>query len=160
MRVPIQIERSITVPAPAERVKALFADIEGTIRRFPKLKKLTRLGDNRYRWDMHTIGSRLAKIEHNVSYGAEYRLDPMGGELSWKPLPREGNATIEGQFRVHPRGTQTLLTFKVRGELRDVPVPLMYRLLAPPFIQGKFTRLVDTFLERTSAALSGEESNA
>ncbi|HUP90801.1 MAG TPA: SRPBCC family protein [Solimonas sp.] len=155
MRVPIEIERSIEVPAPPAQVRALLDDIEGTIRRFPKLKKLTHLGDTSYRWDMDTIGSRMANIAHSVSYGAKYKVDPKAGMLSWTSLPGQGNATIEGAFRIEPRGAKgTRLSFRVRGELRDVPVPLMYRLLAPPFIQGKFTRLVDTFLERTREAMA------
>ena len=154
MKVNIEIERSAMVPVPYKQVEPLLKDLEGTIGRFPKLKKLTRLGDNSYLWEMRTIGSRIANIAHEVSYGAEYRVDLQRGELSWKPLPNEGNASIEGFFRIITADSDsTKLTFRVRGELRDVPVPLLYRMVAPPFIQGKFTRLVDTFLEDTRDAL-------
>ena len=61
-------------------------------------------------------------------------------------------------FRIAEQGEATQLTFRVRGELRDVPVPLLYRVVAPPFIQGKFTRLVDTFLEDTREALVNGKS--
>lgn len=88
-----------------------------------------------------------------MRYGAQYRVDDKRGEVSWTPIPRQGNASIEGRFQLAARGTGTRLSFNVKGELRDVPVPLMYRLLAPPFIQGKFTRLVDIFLEETRASL-------
>ncbi|MBX6420423.1 MAG: hypothetical protein QJR02_01175 [Sinobacteraceae bacterium] len=153
MQVDIAIERSLSVPLAYERVVPLLDDLEGTIRRFPKLKRLTRLGERAYLWEMQTIGSRLAKIAHDVSYAARYRVDPSRGLLSWEPLSGHGNARIEGAFRLAREGEHTRLDFAVRGELYDVPVPLMYRPLAPPFIQGKFTRLVDTFLERTRAAL-------
>jgi hypothetical protein len=153
MKVNIEIERSALVPVPYRQAEPLLQDLEGTIGRFPKLKKLTKLGDNRYLWEMRTIGSRIANIAHDVSYGAEYRLDLPRGELSWKPLPDRGNASIEGLIRIAAQSDSTRLTFRVRGELRDVPVPLLYRMVAPPFIQGKFTRLVDTFLEETRDAL-------
>lgn len=153
MKVNIEIERSAVVPVPYKQVEPLLKDLEGTIGRFPKLKKLTKLGDNRYLWEMRTIGSRIANIAHDVSYGALYSLDLPRGELSWQPLPDHGNASIEGWFRIAANSDATLLTFRVRGELRDVPVPLLYRMVAPPFIQGKFTRLVDTFLEDTREAL-------
>jgi hypothetical protein len=155
MKVNIEIERSTVVPVPYPQVEPLLTDLEGTIGRFPKLKKLTRLGEDKYLWEMRTIGSRIANIAHDVSYGAHYRLDLPKGELSWQPLPSQGNATIEGFFRIAGSGEQTRLTFRVWGELRDVPVPLLYRVVAPPFIQGKFTRLVDTFLEETREALVG-----
>lgn len=154
MKVNLSIERSLPVPASAAQVTALFDDLEATIGRFPKLKKLSKLGTNRYRWDMDVIGSRIANIAHSVSYGAEYRIDSGEGELSWTPVKGVGNASIEGQFKVRESGAGSVLSFSVRGELQDVPVPLMYRLVAPAFIQGKFTALVDKFLERTAEALA------
>lgn len=153
MNVDIKIERSVEVEAPLAKVLPLLDDLEGTIKRFPKLRKLTRLGKNAYLWEMSTIGSRAANIAHEVSYGAQYSVDVKRGELSWKPLPDHGNATIEGRFKLLDQGQRTKLVFDVKGKLRDVPVPLVYRLLAPPFIQGKFTRLVDIFLESTREAV-------
>lgn len=153
MNVNIKIERSLEVPAPYSEVSALLKDIEGTIRRFPKLRKLSKVGNNAYVWEMAPIGSKAAGISHEVSYGAQYAVDAKRGELSWKPLPKHGNAVIEGRFKLLDQGKSTRISFDVKGELRDVPVPFMYRLLAPPFIQGKFTRLVDVFLEETRSAL-------
>ncbi|WP_028009413.1 hypothetical protein [Solimonas flava] len=156
MNVDIKIERSVEVEAPYARVVPLLDDLEGTIRRFPKLKKLTKVGANAYLWEMSTIGSKAANIAHEVSYAAHYTVNAKRGEMSWKPLPDYGNATIEGRFALLDQGKKTKLVFDVKGKLRDVPVPLMYRLLAPPFIQGKFTRLVDIFLESTRDALLEE----
>lgn len=153
MKVSIAIERSLDVPAPLARLQPLMADIEGTVRRFPKLRRLRKLKPSQYVWEMEPIGSRIANISHEVVYGAHYKVDAARGELSWTPLPQQGNASIEGWFRIEPRGAHSRISFKVTGELRDVPVPLMYRLVAPAFIQGKFTRLVDIFLENTREAL-------
>jgi len=160
MKVDIEIERSIPVPLPPEKVRLLFDDIEGTVSRFPKLKKLTRLGPDQYLWELSTIGSRMAKIAHDVSYGARYQRSADGNELAWKPLPNQGNASIAGWFRVVANKAGSEIRFKVEGELRDVPVPLIYRLVAPPFIQGKFTHLVETFLERTRDALLEEKTKS
>lgn len=153
MNIAIQIERSLEVPAPYADVAALLQDIETTIRRFPKLKRLKKLGEMTYLWEMSPIGSRIANIAHEVSYAAQYSVDLKKGELNWKPLPQHGNASIKGRFKLTPQGQKTQLKFHVAGELRDVPVPFIYRLVAPPFIQGKFTHLVDTFLENTRDAL-------
>ena len=153
MKVDIEIERSTTVPLPPDQVRRLFDEIEGAVSRFPKLKKLTRVAKDQYVWELSTIGSRLANIAHDVVYGAHYQRSADGSELSWKPLPNQGNASIAGSFRVSEHATGSELRFKVKGQLRDVPVPLVYRLVAPPFIQGKFTHLVETFLERTRDAL-------
>lgn len=154
MKVNISIARSVDVPAPVERVRGLLEDYEGTIKRFPKLRKLTPLGKDSFLWEMAPIGSKAARIAHEVSYGAKYSVNARTGELSWVPVAGKGNATIEGRMRIEGKGKATRVSFDVSGELRDVPVPLMYRLVAPPFIQGKFTRLVDVFLEQIRDDLS------
>lgn len=153
MKINIEIERHLRVPAEYARVQPLLQNIEQTIGRFPKLRNLKKLGEDEYLWEMETIGSRMAKIAHEVSYAARYHVDAENGRLSWTPLPGYGNATIQGAFKLQAMGDETELRFQVSGELRDVPVPLMYRLMAPPFIQGKFTHLVETFLDRTGEAL-------
>jgi carbon monoxide dehydrogenase subunit G len=160
MKVDIEIERSITIALPPEKVRPLFDDIEAAVARFPKLKKLSKVAKDQYVWELSTIGSRMAKIAHDVTYGAHYQRSADGSELSWKPLPNKGNASIAGAFRVleHKGGSE--ISFKVKGELRDVPVPLIYRLVAPPFIQGKFIHLVETFLERTRDALLEQKAAA
>jgi carbon monoxide dehydrogenase subunit G len=159
VNVNIKIERSLEVAAPLSEVSRLLEDIEGTIRRFPKLRKLTRVGDDAWLWEMAPIGSKAAGIAHEVRYGAQYTVDAQRGRLSWKPVPKQGNATIEGAFQLSANGSNsTRLTFDVKGELRDVPVPLVYRLLAPPFIQGKFTRLVEIFLEATRDSLLADSA--
>ncbi len=155
MNVDIKFERRIEVVAPFIQVAPLLNDLEATLRRFPKLRKLTKLGADRYLWEMAAIGSDAANISHQVSYGALYRVDAARGEVSWTSLPEFGNATIDGRFRLVDQGQKTQLVFEVSGRLREVPVPLMYRLLAPAFIQGRFSRLAEIFLEATrDAALS------
>lgn len=153
MKVNIAITRSLDFDLPPAKVKLLFKDLETTIGRFPKLRTLKKLGPDQYLWEMKAIGSRIANIAHEVSYGAHYQVDAKKGELSWTPIPKQGNAQVEGAFRVLEHGSGTRLEFKVKGELFDVPVPLMYRLVAPTFIQAKFAALVDAFLERTRDSL-------
>jgi carbon monoxide dehydrogenase subunit G len=152
MKVAIAIERSIDIPAPYAKVQTQMRDLETTIRRFPKLRNLRKLGDQAYVWEMEPVGSRIANISHEVVYGAKYKVDLDRGLVSWTPIADQGNAAIGGAFRLQDLGGKTKLSFDVKGELRDVPVPFMYRLLAPAFIQMKFTRLVEIFLERTAAA--------
>lgn len=159
MKVGIQIERSLDIPAPYVQAQPLLQDFETTIRRFPKLRKLTRLKDGAYLWEMSPIGSKIARISHEVVYAAHYRVDAERGELSWTPLRDHGNASVSGHFRLSDRGDKTRLSFAVSGELREVPVPLMYRLAAAPFIQGRFTYLVDQFLQRTAEAVLGRPAN-
>jgi hypothetical protein len=153
MKVTIATERSVEAPVPLSRVLPLLDDLESTIKRFPKLRTLKPIGKDAYLWEMNPIGSKLAKIAHEVSYGAKYSIDRKQNQVSWVPVPKQGNATIEGWFRFDGDESTTRLTFKVSGELDEVPVPLLYRAVAPAFIRGKFAALVDIFLERTRDAL-------
>lgn len=158
MNIKIDIERHKTVTLTPAQLAGLFSDVEGTLKKFPKLKKLSALGGQDFRLDMQTIGSSVAKIAHDVSFGASCSADAAKSELSWKPLSKVGNAQIEGQLRLAPEGKSTRVSLRVRGELHEVPVPLMYRLVAPAFIQGKFSALVDTFLERITSPAAGAKS--
>lgn len=151
MNIKIDIERHKTVPVTQAQLANLLTDVEATLKKFPKLRKLHALGDQDYRLDMQTIGSSVAKIAHDVSFGARCTADRAKSTLSWKPIPKVGNAQLEGHLQLAGEGKSTRLTLRVRGELHDVPVPLMYRLVAPAFIQGKFSALIDVFLDKLAA---------
>lgn len=152
MDIRIEIVRHRSVALSRRQIDAVVRDVEGTLKKFPKLKKLTALEGQDFRLDMQTIGSRVARIAHEVSFGARCVADTAGSELSWTPLPGVGNARLEGRLRLDGEGGSARLSLHVRGELHDVPVPLMYRLVAPAFIQGKFAALVDNYLERIVGA--------
>ena len=151
MNIKIDIERHKTVPVTQAQLAGLLTDVEATLKKFPKLRKLHALGEQDYRLDMQTIGSSVAKIAHDVSFGARCSADPAKSTLSWKPLPKVGNAQVEGLLQLAGEGKSTRITLRVKGELHDVPVPLMYRLVAPAFIQGKFSALIDAFLDKLAA---------
>lgn len=152
MDIRIEIERHRNVAMSRGQIDAVVRDVEGTLKKFPKLKKLTALDGRDFRLDMQTIGSSVARIAHEVSFGARCVADAAGSGLSWTPLPGVGNAQLEGRLRLDGDGSSARLSLHVRGQLHDVPVPLMYRLVAPAFIQGKFAALVDAYLERIVGA--------
>jgi hypothetical protein len=158
VNIKIDIERHKTVPVTQAQLANLLTDVEATLKKFPKLRKLHALGDQDFRLDMQTIGSSVAKIAHDVSFGARCSADREKSTLIWKPLPKVGNAQIEGVLRAAGEGKSTRLTLHVRGELHDVPVPLMYRLVAPAFIQGKFSALIDAYLEKLAAAAASSKA--
>lgn len=153
MNIKIEIERSATLPVPYARVQELLKDVEGTIRLFPKLRKLTRQADGSHLWELAPMGSRAARIAHEVSFAAKFVVDVKKGLVQWKPVKGKGNASIEGRWQVQPRGQGTHMTLRVWGELRDVPVPLMFRLVAPAFIQGKFAALVERYFVKLGETL-------
>ena len=154
MNIRLDIERRLLLPVAPARAATLLDDLEATIGRFPNLKTLTRLGDHQYRWDMRTMGVRIARIAHDLSYAARYEIDRKAGVIRWTPLPGHGNALIGGEIRLAASGAQTEMRFKVDGVLHDVPVPLLYRPLAGPFIVNKMSTLIERYLAATAAALA------
>jgi carbon monoxide dehydrogenase subunit G len=161
MNVEIEIERSVTVPVAYAQAQALLHDVENTIRLFPKLRKLTRQKDGSYLWELAPIGSKVANISHEVSFAAKFVVDPQEGLVEWKPVKGQGknqgrnpgNARIEGRLQLRPHGQATAMSLRVNGDLYDVPVPLMFRLVAPPFIQGKFAALVERYFLKLGESL-------
>jgi hypothetical protein len=153
MNVKIEIERSAMLPVSYSQVHELLRDVEGTIRLFPKLRKLTRQKDGSHLWELAPIGSKVANIAHEVSFAARFAADPDKGLVQWKPVKGKGNASIEGRLQVKARGEQTHMTLRVWGDLHEVPVPLMFRLVAPAFIQGKFAALVERYFVKLGESL-------
>lgn len=153
MNVKIEIERSAIVPVNYDQARSLLLDVEDTIRLFPKLRRLTRQRDGSHLWEMAPIGSKVANISHAVSFAARFVVEPDQGLVHWKPVKGKGNASIEGCLQVKPHGAQTDMSLRVSGDLRDVPVPLMFRLVAPPFIQGKFSALIEHYFVKLGHAL-------
>lgn len=156
MNINLDIERRLLLPIDYPQALSLLDDLEATIGRFPNLKKLTRLADDSYLWDMRTMGVRIAKIAHDLSYAARYEIDRDAGAIRWQPLPEHGNARIAGEIRLSRNGQQTDMLFKVKGVMHEVPVPLLYRPLAGPFIVNKMGSLIERFLARTSEALASQ----
>lgn len=154
MKIEIAIDRSVVLPVPFKKAAPLLTDIETTIGRFPNLRKLTRLSDDTWLWEMKTMGVRVAKIAHDVSYAARYTHDAKRQRVSFEPVRGHGNALVSGHFALTEVAGGTEFSFSVRGTLDEVPVPLLYRPIAPKFISGKFTVLIERFLERTREALA------
>jgi carbon monoxide dehydrogenase subunit G len=145
MNVKIEIERSSLVPVKYTEAQLLLQDVESTIRLFPKLRKLTRQKDGSHLWELAPIGSKVANISHEVSFAAKFLADADKGLVQWRPVKGKGNAHIEGRLQLQAHGVQTHMSLRVQGELREVPIPLMFRLVAPAFIQGKFAALVEHY---------------
>ncbi|MBA4287040.1 MAG: hypothetical protein C0434_16085 [Xanthomonadaceae bacterium] len=154
MNITLDIERSLLLPVDHARALSLLDDLEATIGRFPNLKALTPLGPNQYRWDMRTMGVRIARIAHDLSYAAQYEIDRKAAAIRWQPLRGHGNALIAGEIRLSRNGGQTEMRFRVDGVMHEVPVPLLYRPLAGPFIVNKMTTLIERYLAATAAALA------
>lgn len=160
MNINLNLERRRLLPVPHAHALSLLDDLEATLSRFPNLRALTRLGPDQYRSDLKTMGVRIAKIAHDLSYAAQYTVDRGTGAIRWTPLAGHGNARIGGEIRLADNGRDTAITFRIEGVMHDVPVPLLYRPLAGPFIVDKLGTLIDRYLAATATALAALPDSA
>src|SRR5690554_7763707 len=54
--VSIELNRELEIPGSYDEVFDLLADVPRSAAHFPKVNKLTDLGDNTYRWEMEKVG--------------------------------------------------------------------------------------------------------
>ena len=54
--VSIELNRELEIPGSYDEVFELLADVPRSASHFPKVHKLTDLGDNAYRWEMEKVG--------------------------------------------------------------------------------------------------------
>ncbi len=156
MNVQIDLSRKLETDVSAGELLALFDDLESVLRKFPKVKKLGLIAEDSYRFEMQTIGSSVAKIAHDAIFACRFEVDKSKGELHWKALNDVGNTRFNGVLR---RGSKGLIV-EIKGDVLDVPIPLMYRLVAPAFIQGKFSALADVWLQRLAAAAKPDKKKS
>lgn len=150
----MDIERSAQVPVPFERARERMLDLEGTLRLFPKLEKLTTLGERQYLWQLEPIGFKPARISHVVRYATAFSVDLEGGVVEWTPIAGEGNALIRGRWVTVDHGGSIDITLAISGTIGDIRVPLAFRLAVPPFVRSVFTDLVEGFLANVAEKVS------
>lgn len=75
--VSIELNRELEIPASYDEVFELLADVPRSASYFPKVHKLTDLGDNTYRWEMEKVGVDKHAIQS--VYASKY--------LSTNPAP-------------------------------------------------------------------------
>ena len=131
MDVDVDIERSATVEVPFARVKERMLDLEGTLGLFPKLARLTPVGERRFEWQLEPIGFKPAGISHVVRYTTDFSVDTDRGVVEWTPVRGEGNSLIRGRWVTADRGDHIDITLSISGTIGGIRVPLAFRLAVP-----------------------------
>lgn len=148
--VAIELNRQLEIPAGYDEVFDLLADVPRSASYFPKVDKLTDLGDNAYRWEMEKVGVDKHAIQS--VYACRYHSDKDAGRITWEPLKGEGNGIVSGSWTVKSEGDNTTaVTFKTSAEL-TVPLPSLLKLAISPVIKHEFNSLVDTYMANLKAA--------
>ncbi|MBA4176483.1 MAG: hypothetical protein C0505_07970 [Leptothrix sp. (in: Bacteria)] len=151
--VDIDLGYEFTVKAPLKEVFDLVSDVPTSASHFPKVDKLTDLGQGVYRWEMQKVGT--AQVNIQTVYASKYVADRKKGTVVWTPVKGEGNALVSGSWKLAEGKKGTAVEFKVGGTV-DVPLPGLMKMVVVPVVSGEFEKLVEKYIDNLIRKFGGE----
>jgi len=142
IHVPLLSSRTQELPVQLERVQHLIHDIPGTVRMFPELRRLTDLGENTYRWELHPLGNLAYKVP--ITFATRFAVDVAARCVTWDPVHEVGNARLGGALAFAAAGASTRFSLRVEGKI-ILPLPSVLKPVAAPVVASEFERLVEGF---------------
>ncbi|MGE0333119.1 MAG: SRPBCC family protein [Ramlibacter sp.] len=152
--VDIDLGYEFTVKAKAADVFAVLADVPTSVSHFPKVDKLTDMGDGVYKWEMEKVGT--AQVNIQTVYASKYVSDAAKGTVKWTPVKGIGNAQVGGSWKITDnKGKSTAIELKIKGTV-DVPLPGLMKMVVGPVVEGEFEKLVDKYIANLIKRFGGE----
>ena len=154
VNVPIELGYEFEVRAGFDEVFALLSDVPRSVAHFPKVEKLTDLGDGVYKWEMQKVGT--AQVHLQTVYASKYTSDRARGSVAWTPVKGVGNALVGGSWKITDQnGKSTKCVLKIEGTV-DVPLPALMKPVVAPVIEGEFEKLVEKYIDNLVKVFGGE----
>jgi carbon monoxide dehydrogenase subunit G len=150
VKITIDLDREFTVAANIAVVFALLSNVPASAAHFPKVRALTPIADNSFRWDLEKVGLGVYSIQ--TSYACQYIADGDTLTVVWKPIKGEGNAIVSGEWKLIQLATGTNISFKTNAEL-TLPLPGLLKLVISPLVKVEFSGMVDTYLRNLKGVL-------
>ena len=152
--VDIDLGYEFTVKAKAADVFAVLSDVPTSVSHFPKVDKLTDMGDGVYKWEMEKVGT--AQVNIQTVYASKYVSDKAKGTVKWTPVKGIGNAQVGGSRKITDnKGKSTAIELKIKGTV-DVPLPGLMKMVVGPVVEGEFEKLVDKYIANLIKKFGGE----
>jgi carbon monoxide dehydrogenase subunit G len=152
--VDIDLGYEFAVKAKAADVFAVLSDVPTSVSHFPKVDKLTDLGDGVYKWEMEKVGT--AQVNIQTVYASKYVSDKAKGTVKWTPVKDIGNAQVGGSWKVTDnKGKSTAIELKIKGTV-EVPLPGLMKMVVGPVVEGEFEKLVDKYIANLIKKFGGE----
>jgi carbon monoxide dehydrogenase subunit G len=153
IQVPVELAYEFDVNAAAKEVFGVLADVPTSASFYPKLDKLTDLGDGAYRWEMDKIG--IGPVTLQTVYASKYVSNRGKGTITWTPIQGEGNALVSGDWLVVDNKTSTHLELHVKGTL-SLPLPELMKMVVAPVANAEFERLTEQYIDNLIKRFGGE----
>ncbi len=151
--VTIDLGYEFEVKAKAADVFAVLSDVPTSVSHFPKVEKLTDMGDGVYKWEMEKVGT--AQVNIQTVYASKYTSNQAKGTVVWKPVPGVGNALVGGSWKIKDNKKSTAIELKIDGEV-TVPLPGLMKMVVAPVVEGEFEKLVDKYIANLIKKFGGE----
>lgn len=168
IRVSIDLGYEFAVKAPADEVFALLADVPRSVSHFPKVERLTDLGDGAYKWEMQKVGTPQVHIQ--TVYACKYVSDAAQGTVVWTPVRGVGNAVVSGHWKLAARKASARANAKANAKAKaeatdielaiqgtiELPLPGLMKMVVAPIVESEFEKLVDQYIDNLIRAFGGE----
>lgn len=151
--VPIELGYEFEVKGKYDDVFGVLSDVPESVSHFPKVDRLTDMGDGVYKWEMQKVGT--AQVNIQTVYASKYASNKAKGTVTWKPVPGVGNALVGGSWSIKDRKTSTALQLKIDGEI-TVALPALMKMVIVPVVEGEFEKLVEKYLANLAKEFGGE----
>jgi len=152
--VHIDLGYEFEVRAKFDEVFALLSDVPQSVSHFPKVERLTDLGDGVWRWEMQKVGT--AQVNIQTVYASKYSSDKARGTVKWTPVKGVGNAQVGGSWKIADnKGRSTKLVLQTEGTV-DVPVPGLMKMVVEPVVASEFEKLVEKYIANLVKTFGGE----
>ena len=151
--VNIDLGYEFEVKAKAADVFALLSDVPASVSHFPKVDKLTDLGDGVYKWEMQKVGT--AQVNIQTVYASKYVSNKSKGTVLWTPVKGVGNALVGGHWKIVDNKKSTGLELRISGEI-TLPLPGLMKMVVAPIVESEFEKLVDKYIANLIKHFGGE----
>ena len=151
--VKIDLGYEFEVKAKYDEVFAVLSDVPTSVSHFPKVEKLTDLGDGVYKWEMEKVGTKDVGIQ--TVYASKYKSDKAKGTVTWTPVQGVGNALVGGHWKIKDNKKSTHIELKTAGEI-NLPLPGLLKMVVQPMVESEFEKLVDKYIDNLVERFGGE----
>ena len=151
--VSIDLGYEFEVKAKMADVFAVLSDVPTSVSHFPKVDKLTDMGDGVYKWEMEKVGT--AQVNIQTVYASKYVSDKAKGTVKWTPVKGIGNAQVGGSWTLKDNKKSTGIVLKIEGTV-EVPLPSLMKMVVAPVVEGEFEKLVDKYIANLIKKFGGE----
>ena len=153
LTIPVHLAYAFDVKAKADDVFAVLAHVPTSASFFPKVARLTDLGENSYRWEMESVGTPQFNLA--TVYAARYRADRANGTITWTPIVGEGNAKVEGNWTIDQNRKSTHIELNFSAQLQ-LPLPGMMKMLVTQIVVRENEKLIEQYIDQLIVRFGGE----